>query len=80
VVLPQALRIMVPPMANQFLNLTKNSSLGVVVAFPEVTRIIRIAIGQQAPAPQAIAILMLVYLVFSLSTSLLTNLFHWRLR
>lgn len=80
VVLPQAFRIMIPPLANQYLNLTKNSSLGVAVAFPEVTRITRIAVGQQAPAPQAIVILMLVYLGFSLAISLVTNLVNWRLR
>lgn len=79
VVLPQAMRIMIPPLANQYLNLIKNSSLGVAVAFPEVTQVIKISIGQQAPAPQAIAILMLVYLAFSLVTSLLMNLYNWRL-
>lgn len=79
VVLPQAMRIMIPPLANQYLNLIKNSSLGVAVAFPEVTQVIKIAIGQQAPAPQAIALLMLVYLAFSLTTSLLMNLYNWRL-
>src|SRR5918999_1968251 len=51
IVLPQAFRISVPPIANQYLNLVKNSSLGVAIAFPEVTRVTRIAIGQQAPAP-----------------------------
>ena len=79
VVLPQALRIMVPPLANQYLNLTKNSSLGVAIAYPEVTRIIRIAIGQQAPAPQSVLILMLVYLCFSLAISLLANIVNRRL-
>jgi general L-amino acid transport system permease protein len=79
VVLPQAMRIMIPPLANQYLNLIKNSSLGVAVAFPEVTQVIKIAIGQAAPAPQAIALLMLVYLAFSLVTSLLMNLYNWRI-
>lgn len=79
VVLPQAFRIMVPPLANQYLNLTKNSSLAVAIAFPDVTRIIGIAISQRAPAPQAIVVLMLIYLCFSLATSLVTNLVNWRL-
>lgn len=79
VVLPQALRIMVPPLANQYLNLVKNSSLGVAIAYPEVTRIIRIAIGQQAPAPQSVLILMLVYLAFSLAISLIANIANRRL-
>jgi general L-amino acid transport system permease protein len=79
VVLPQAFRISVPPMANQYLNLVKNSSLGVAVAYPEVTRITRITIGQGGPAPQAIFVLMLAYLVFSLGISLITNLVNRRL-
>lgn len=79
VVLPQALRIMVPPLANQYLNLTKNSSLGVAIAYPEVTRIVQLAVGQQAPAPQAIMVLMLVYLCFSLAISLVANVLNRRM-
>jgi general L-amino acid transport system permease protein len=79
VVLPQALRIIIPPLANQYLSLTKNSSLGIAIAYPEVTRVVGIAVGQQAPAPQTIAILMLVYLCFSLGTSLVANLVNRRL-
>ena len=79
VVLPQAFRISVPPTANQYLNLVKNSSLGVAIAYPEVTRITDIAIGQQAPAPQAIAVLMGIYLAFSLAIALVTNLINRRL-
>jgi general L-amino acid transport system permease protein len=79
VILPQAFRISVPPVANQYLNLVKNSSLGVAIAFPEVTRITRIAIGQQAPAPQAILVLMGVYLFFSLVIALVMNLINRRL-
>lgn len=79
VVLPQAFRIAIPPVANQYLNLVKNSSLGVAIAFPEVTRITRITISQGGPAPQAIVVLMAVYLVFSLSISLVANLVNRRL-
>jgi general L-amino acid transport system permease protein len=79
VVLPQAFRISVPPIANQYLNLTKNSSLGVAIAYPEVTRITRIAIGQQAPAPQAVLVLMGIYLFFSLVIALVMNLINRRL-
>ncbi len=79
VILPQAFRISVPPMANQYLNLVKNSSLGVAIAFPELTRVTRVAIGQQAPAPQAIAVLMGIYLGFSLVIALVTNLINRRL-
>jgi general L-amino acid transport system permease protein len=79
VLLPQAFRISVPPTANQYLNLVKNSSLGVAIAYPEVTRITDIAIGQQAPAPQAIAVLMGIYLAFSLMIALVTNVINRRL-
>lgn len=75
VILPQAFRIAVPPTANQYLNLTKNSSLAVAIGFPEVTRLTRLMI-QQVPAPQAIAILMAIYLAFSLSISAVTNLIN----
>jgi general L-amino acid transport system permease protein len=79
VVLPQAFRISIPPIANQYLNLVKNSSLGVAIAFPEVTRITRIAIGQQAPAPQSILVLMGVYLFFSLVIAVVMNVINRRL-
>lgn len=80
VVLPQALRIMVPPTANQYLNLTKNSSLAIAAGFPEVTTVILVVIGNGRPAPQNIAILMGVYLVFSLVISALTNLYNRRIQ
>jgi general L-amino acid transport system permease protein len=79
VVLPQAFRVAVPPIGNQYLNLVKNSSLGVAIAFPEVTRITRITISQGAPAPQAIVVLMGVYLAFSLSIALVINIVNRRL-
>ena len=79
VVLPQAFRVAIPPLSNQFLNLVKNSSLGVAIAYPEVTRIVRIAISQRAPAPQSIALLMAIYLVFSLTIALIANLVNRRL-
>lgn len=80
VVLPQAFRIAVPPTANQFLNLTKNSSLGLVIAFPEITTVTFIAIGNGNPAPQSIALLMGLYLVFSLAIAAITNLFNRHLQ
>jgi general L-amino acid transport system permease protein len=80
VVLPQAFRIAVPPTINQFLNLTKNSSLGIAIAYPEVTRLTGIIIANGNPAPQAIAILMLIYLGFSLFISAVSNLVNRRLQ
>jgi general L-amino acid transport system permease protein len=79
VVLPQAFRISIPPVANQYLNLVKNSSLGVAVSYYEVTKITQVSISQRAPAVQAILILMAIYLVFSLSIALVTNLINRRL-
>jgi len=80
VILPQAFRVAVPPLANQFLNLTKNSSLGIAVAYAEISAITFVAIGNGAPAPQSISIMMLVYLAFSLGISALTNLANRRLQ
>ncbi|HEX6335752.1 MAG TPA: ABC transporter permease subunit [Jiangellaceae bacterium] len=79
VVLPQALRIAVPPTGNEFINLAKNSALGIAIAFPELLRVTRIAIGQGQPAPQLIGIMMLMYLAISLTLSLIMNLVNRRL-
>ncbi|MGF1599924.1 MAG: ABC transporter permease subunit [Acidimicrobiales bacterium] len=78
VVLPQAMRIAIPPIINQFLNLTKNTSLGVAVAYPEITSLIKTAIGNGKPAVQLLVVLMAVYLSFSLVFSLLLNLVNRR--
>jgi general L-amino acid transport system permease protein len=80
IILPQALRIATPSMGNEFLNLTKNVSLGVFVAFPELLRIGRQAVGNGAPAPQTLAIVLLGYLTLSLSLSVITNLANRRLQ
>jgi general L-amino acid transport system permease protein len=79
VVLPQAFRISVPPIGNQYLNLTKNSSLAIAVGYYELTRITQISIGQAAPAPQATFVLMLFYLSLSLVIALVMNLVNRRL-
>ena len=78
VVLPQAARIAVPPVINQFLNLTKNTSLAVAVAYPDVTQLTRTAIGNDQPSPQMILILMGIYLSFSLTISLVLNIINRR--
>jgi general L-amino acid transport system permease protein len=79
VVLPQAFRISVPPITNQYLNLVKNSSLGVAISYYEVTKVTQVSIAQSAPAVQAIVILMGIYLAISLSIALVTNLANRRL-
>ena len=80
VVLPQAFRIAVPPTINQFLNLVKNSSLAIAVAFPDITALTKTAIGNGNPAPQLILILMGCYLAFSLFISLVLNIFNRQLQ
>jgi general L-amino acid transport system permease protein len=69
VILPQALRVIIPPMTNQYLNLTKNSSLAVAIGYPDVVSISNTAINQTGRAVECIAIIMLVYLTTSLATS-----------
>ncbi len=78
VVLPQALRVIIPPMTNQFLNLTKNSSLAVAIGYPDVVSIANTALNQTGRAVECIAIVMLVYLSTSLATSLLMNWYNAR--
>jgi general L-amino acid transport system permease protein len=78
VVLPQALRVIIPPMTNQYLNLTKNSSLAVAIGYPDVVSIANTTLNQTGRAVECIAIIMLVYLCTSLGTSLLMNWYNKR--
>ena len=78
VVLPQALRVIVPPMTNQYLNLTKNSSLAVAIGYPDVVSIANTTLNQSGRAVECIAIIMLVYLCTSLGTSALMNWYNTR--
>lgn len=78
VMLPQALRVIIPPMTNQFLNLTKNSSLAVAIGYPDVVSIANTALNQTGRAVECISIVMLVYLSTSLATSLLMNWYNTR--
>ena len=80
VVLPQALRIALPPTINQYLNYVKNTSLAIAVGFADVTLIAYQAIGNGQPAPQTILILMGCYLLFSLVISAVVNLYSRRYR
>jgi len=80
VVLPQAFRIAVPPIINQFLNLTKNTSLGIAVGFSEVTLITRQVIGNGNPAVQGVILLLAIYLVISIVVSMLSNVVNRRLQ
>ena len=78
VMLPQALRVIIPPMTNQFLNLTKNSSLAVAIGYPDVVSIANTALNQTGRAVECISIVMLVYLCTSLTTSMLMNWYNTR--
>ena len=69
VMLPQALRVIIPPLTNQYLNLTKNSSLAVAIGYPDVVSISNTALNQTGRAVECISIVMVIYL----STSLLTS-------
>ncbi len=76
VVLPQALRVIVPPMTSQYLNLTKNSSLAVAIGFPDVTSIGNTTMNQTGQAIEGIAAIMVVYLTISLLISMFMNWYN----
>jgi general L-amino acid transport system permease protein len=78
VTLPQALRVIVPPLTNQFLNVTKNSSLAVAIGYPELVSVANTSLNQTGRAVECIAIVMAVYLVLSLGTSALMNRYNAR--
>jgi len=80
VVLPQALRIATPAMGNEFLNLSKNVSLGIAVGFAEILRVATQAAGNGQPAPQLLTIVLLGYLALSLVISAIVNVFNRRLQ
>ncbi|MBU0588885.1 MAG: ABC transporter permease subunit [Gammaproteobacteria bacterium] len=78
VMLPQAMRVIIPPLTNQYLNLTKNSSLAVAVGYPDVVSIANTSLNQTGRAVECITLVMLVYLTTSLATSLLMNWYNAR--
>ncbi|MGG5808972.1 amino acid ABC transporter permease [Falsiroseomonas sp. CW058] len=78
VILPQALRVIIPPMTSQYLNLTKNSSLAVVIGYPDLVSVANTSINQTGQAIEVITIFMTVYLAISLATSGLMNWYNAR--
>lgn len=76
VILPQALRVIIPPLTNQMLNLTKNSSLAVAIGFPDFVSVASTTINQTGQAIEGILLIMAVYLFFSLVTSLFMNWYN----
>jgi general L-amino acid transport system permease protein len=78
VVLPQALRVIVPPLTSQMLNLTKNSSLAVAIGFPDFVSVANTTINQTGQSIEGVTLIMAVYLFFSLSTSAFMNWYNKR--
>jgi general L-amino acid transport system permease protein len=80
IVVPQALRVILPPLTNQYLNLTKNSSLAVAIGYPDLVSVFAgTTLSQTGQAIEIIAITMGVYLIISLVTSALMSFYGWRL-
>lgn len=80
VTLPQALRVIIPPQTSQYLNLTKNSSLAVAVGYPDLVSAANTTMNQTGQAPEAISIIMIVYLSTSLLTSAFMNWYNKRIQ
>jgi general L-amino acid transport system permease protein len=79
VVLPQALRLIIPPLTSQYLNLVKNSSLAVAIGYQDVVSIADTMLNQTGQAIEGIALIMAVYLTISLSISVMMNVYNARL-
>lgn len=79
VILPQALRVIIPPMTSQYLNITKNSSLAVAIGFQDVVSISQTVLNQTGQAIEGVGIIMLVFLSISLSISLFMNWYNARI-
>lgn len=80
IVLPQALRVIIPPLGNQYLNLAKNSSLAVLIAYADLFQVTRTIMNTSGQSVPGIIMVMLTYLVISLLISAGTNWFNRRLR
>jgi general L-amino acid transport system permease protein len=80
IVLPQAMRVIIPPLTSQYLNLTKNSTLAVAIGYPDLVQVFTgTVLNQTGQAVEVVAITMAVYLVISLTTSLAMNIYNSRM-
>ncbi len=80
IVVPQAMRVIIPPLTSQYLNLTKNSTLAVAIGYPDLVQVFTgTVLNQTGQAVEVVAITMAVYLTISLATSLLMNLYNSRI-
>lgn len=79
IVVPQAMRVIVPPLTNQYLNLTKNSSLAVAIGYPDLVSVFAgTSLSQTGQAIEIIAMTMGIYLLISLLTSAVMSVYGWR--
>lgn len=79
VVIPQAMRVIIPPLTSQYLNLTKNSSLAVAIGYPDLVQVFTgTVLNQTGQAVEVVAITMAVYLTISLVTSFVMNIYNQR--
>ncbi len=76
VILPQALRVIIPPLTSQMLNLTKNSTLAVAIGYPDFVSVANTTINQTGQAIEGVALIMALYLIFSLLTSVIMNWYN----
>ncbi|BAZ32450.1 polar amino acid ABC transporter inner membrane subunit [Cylindrospermum sp. NIES-4074] len=76
VIFPQALRVIIPPLTSQYLNLTKNSSLAIAIGYPDVYFVASTSLNQTGKAVEIMLLIMLTYLTLSLTISLIMNLFN----
>ena len=80
IVVPQAMRVIIPPLTSQYLNLIKNSSLAVAIGYPDLVQVFTgTVLNQTGQAMEVVAITMAVYLTISLVTSMLMNLYNRRM-
>ena len=79
IVLPQALRVIIPPLTSQYLNLTKNSSLAVAIGYQDIVSVANTTLNQTGQAIEAIALIMAVFLTISLGISLFMNWYNARI-
>jgi general L-amino acid transport system permease protein len=80
IVIPQAMRVIIPPLTNQYLNLTKNSSLAVAIGYPDFVQIFTgTVLNQTGQAVEIVLLTMAVYLAISLVTSLAMNVYNARI-
>jgi general L-amino acid transport system permease protein len=80
VILPQALRVIIPPLTSQMISLTKNSSLAVAIGYPDFVSVANTTMNQTGQSLEGVALIMLVYLIFSLSTSAFMNWYNKKVK